>query len=193
MDDKFFESLLLDKKILTNLYDKSTNVLTISYDDDTFELSLHGFISIYLLRREYTLQTAGLYYVACTRNGIFPSFIRDDVISNYNVFKVLNQQSQTEFISLLLISIPAYLLPVVSDVPTTPAQEVIKSGNRLPKLGCDKIFSKDTGDGWIYTLLITLGVFILFTMLILMAMILKMNGIKYQFTPMIKNETSNLV
>lgn len=193
MDDKFFDTLLLDKKILKNLYDRTTNVLSITYENETFDLSLQGFLSIYPQRKEYTLQTAGLYYIACSRNGIYPSFIRDDVLSNYNVFKVINQQSQTEFLSLLLISIPAYLIPVVTDVSSTSAQEVLKAGKRLPKLGCDNIFSKENGDGWIYTLLIATGMFIVFTMLIIIFMLVRMNGLKYQFIPVIKNESSVLV
>jgi hypothetical protein len=193
MDDKFFDTLLLDKKILKNLYDRTTNVLSITYENETFDLSLQGFLSIYPQRKEYTLQTAGLYYIACSRNGIYPSFIRDDVLSNYNVFKVINQQSQTEFISLLLISIPAYLIPVVTDVSSTSAQEVLKAGKRLPKLGRDNIFSKENGDGWIYTFLIATGMFIVFTMLIIIFMLVRMNGLKYQFIPMIKNESSGLV
>jgi hypothetical protein len=82
---------------------------------------------------------------------------------------------------------------VVTDVSSTSAQEVLKAGKRLPKLGCDNIFSKENGDGWIYTLLIATGMFIVFTMLIIIFMLVRMNGLKYQFIPVIKNESSVLV
>jgi hypothetical protein len=92
-----------------------------------------------------------------------------------------------------LISIPAYLIPVVTEISSTSAQEILKSGKKLPKLGFNKVFSKENGDEWVYIFLIAIGMFIVFTMLIIIFILVRMNGLKYQFIPIIKNETSKLV
>lgn len=172
-EDKLFDTLLLDKKVLYNQYNSNTKVLTIKYDTDSFELSLQGFLAIYPTRKEYTLQTAGLYYVACLRFGLYPSFIRDDVVNNLHVFQALNKQSQSDFLSLVIVSLPVYLISVISNVPSTPAQEVLRSSQSLPKTIDRKSDGYNSPDSIIYVVLIGMGIFMVFILTLIMVIVLK--------------------
>jgi hypothetical protein len=172
-EDKIFETLLLDKKVLYNQYNTTTKVLTIKYDTDSYELSLQGFLAIYPTRKEYTLQTAGLYYLACLRFGLYPSFIRDDVISNLHVFQALNKQTQSDFLSLVIVSLPVYLISVISNVPSTPAQEVLRSSQSLPKTLDRKSDSYAPPDNILYVVLVGMGIFMIFLLTLVMVIVLK--------------------
>jgi hypothetical protein len=172
-EDKLFDTLLLDKKILYNKYNTSTKVLTIKYDNDSYELSLQGFLAIYPTRKEYTLQTAGLYYISCLRYGLYPSFIRDDVINNLHVFQALNKQTHSDFLSLVIVSLPVYLISVISDVPSTPAQEVLKSTHSLPKSVDRKSEGYSSSDNIIYIILIGMGIFMVFLLTLVVVVVLK--------------------
>lgn len=175
VEDKLFDSLLLDKKILYNKYDQQSKVLSIQYDNDRYELSLQGFLAIYPTRKEYTLQTAGLYYLACLRYGLYPSFIRDEVVSNHHVFQALNRQTQSDFLSLVIISLPVYLISVISNVPTTPAQEVLRSSQAIPKMGNDRRVERYEYDNVFYMFLVGVGIFMAFMLIILMVIVLRTN------------------
>jgi hypothetical protein len=172
LEDKIFDTLLLDKKILYNQYNPQTKSLSIKYDVDSYELSLQGFIAIYPTRKEYTLQTAGLYYVACLRYGLYPSFIRDDVVSNVHVFQALNRQTHSDFLSMVIVSIPVYLLSVISNVPTTPAQEVLRSSHALPRMG-DKKAERSEYNDLVYMMMMGIGVFMVFVLILIFTLVLK--------------------
>jgi len=173
LEDKLFDTLLLDKKILYNQYNTNTKVLTIKYDNDNYELSLQGFLAIYPTRKEYTLQTAGLYYISCLRYGLYPSFIRDDVINNLHVFQALNKQTHSDFLSLVIVSLPIYLISVISDVPSTPAQEVMKSTQSLPKSVDRKSEGYSSSDNIIYVVLVGMGIFMIFLLTLIIVVVLK--------------------
>jgi len=172
-EDKIFDTLLLDKKILYNQYSSQTKVLTIRYDNDNYELSLQGFLAIYPTRKEYTLQTAGLYYMACLRYGLYPSFIRDDVVNNLHVFQALNKQTHSDFLSLVIVSLPVYLISVISNVPTTPAQEIMKSSQSLPKHIDRKSEGYSSPDGIVFILLVGIGMFMVFLLTLIIVVVLK--------------------
>lgn len=163
--DRFFDTLLLDGRILYSAFNGDTKILDLTYGDTLYELSLEGFIDLYPQRRKYTLQTAGLYYLACTLGRLTPSFLREDVLNNYGEFKIRNGVSKTDFVSLVLICIPAFLLTVIKGDSGSTIPDVLKKttsltprnfqGKRPPP---ERQSFGDSAPGGFYALIITLGV-----------------------------------
>jgi hypothetical protein len=84
-------------------------------------------VHIFPERKKYTLQSAGLYYLACTLGDLTPSFLRADILENYEEFKRRNSESKTDMLSLILICVPAFLLTVIKHDISPSTGEVMKS------------------------------------------------------------------
>lgn len=113
-DDKFFEVLLVDGAIMYNVFNRATGVLDITYKDTSYICDLSSFSSSFPDRRKYTLQTCGLYLFACQILQLDGELVYDVVSGNYLILKQMNTSQKTDLTSLLLISIPSFLLPVIS-------------------------------------------------------------------------------
>lgn len=111
--DKFFEVLLVDEAIMYNVYNPSTKTLVITYKDTTFTCDLSSLSDGFPERRKYTLQVAGLYLYACNRLEFDETLDRDTILSNYMKFKLM-EKDKSNLISLLLVSVPSFLLPIFS-------------------------------------------------------------------------------
>jgi len=112
--DKFFEVLLVDGAIMYNVFDTSTSILDITYRDVSYTCDLSEFSSSFPDRRRYTLQTCGLYLFACQKLALDLNLSYDVVAGNYLIFKQKNMMEKSDLLSLLLISVPSFLLPVLS-------------------------------------------------------------------------------
>jgi hypothetical protein len=163
--DQFFDTLLLDGRILYSKFNGDTRILDLTYGDTLYELSLEGFIDLYPQRKKYTLQAAGLYYLACTLGQLTPSFLREDILNNYGEFKIRNGVSKTDFISLILICVPAFLLTVIKGDTGSNIQDVLKKTTSLTpknfqrkKPLSERQSFEDSAPGGFYALMITLGV-----------------------------------
>lgn len=117
---------------------------------------------LYPQRKKYTLQTAGLYYLACILGDLTPSFLREDLLNNYGEFRVRNEVSKTDFISLILICIPSFLLTVIKGDTGANIQDVLKNMKALssekkePKARRESF--EDPVPGGFYVIMIVLGV-----------------------------------
>lgn len=136
VQDKFFGSLLLDQRILYLDYNVETHHLTLSYDGVRYELSFQRFVDEYPLRKPFTLQSAAIYYLACVIWEQPPSFLRDDILANYRFFRERNLETRTDLLSMVLICVPSFILPVIPGDPRQgPATlfRTISSKKRLDK------------------------------------------------------------
>lgn len=121
--DKFFEVLLVDGAIMYNVYNNTTGILDITYKDTTYICDLSSISVSFPDRRRYTLQTFGLYLFACQILQLNGEITYDVVAGNYLTIKQINTSQKTDLTSLLLISIPSFLLPVISHT-TVPLQKL---------------------------------------------------------------------
>lgn len=160
--DQFFDTLLLDGRILYSKFHEDTQVLDLIYGETLYELSLRGFIDLYPQRKKYTLQTAGLYYLACVLGQLTPSFLREDILNNYGEFKLRNGISKTDFVSLILICVPSFLLTVIKGDTGSNIQEVLKKTSNLKPEKKDYKSRRqgvdDSAPGGFYVVMIALGV-----------------------------------
>jgi hypothetical protein len=159
--DQFFDTLLLDGRILYSKFNGDTRILDLTYGDTLYELSLEGFIDLYPQRKKYTLQAAGLYYLACTLGQLTPSFLREDILNNYREFKSRNDISKTDFISLILICVPAFLLTVIKGDTGSNIQDVLKKSSPkklMNKTSANRRSMDESAPGGFYVFMITIGV-----------------------------------
>jgi len=157
--DQFFKSLLLDQRILYSSYVPETRLLELTYDDTLYELSLAGFVNLYPNRKKYTLQTAGLYYLACILRDFTPSFLREDIVTNYERFRQINRESRTDFVSLVLICIPSFLLTVIREDTANKSEEVMREYRFYPPKKKYKLSrsGEDSNPGGVYILVVVMG------------------------------------
>lgn len=160
--DQFFDTLLLDGRILYSTFHEDTQVLELIYGDVLYELSLRGFVDLYPHRKKYTLQTAGLYYLACALGQLTPSFLREDVLNNYGEFRTRNGISKTDFVSLTLICVPSFLLTVIKGDTGSNIQEVLKRTTVLrpekKEYKSQRRAVDESIPGGFYALVVSLGV-----------------------------------
>lgn len=121
--DKFFEVLLVDGAIMYNVYNPVTGILDITYKDVSYLCDLSEFSSSFPERRRYTLQTCGLYLFACQSLQLDGELSYDTVAGNYLILKQRNTSQKSDLTSLLLISVPSFLLPILSHA-TTPSTKL---------------------------------------------------------------------
>lgn len=112
MEDKFFETLLLDGIIMYNVYNNKS--LNISYGDTSYHINFEQAMNLFPNRRKYTLQTIGIYLFACFTLNLNTTLDKETIISNYSVFKSKNIDRKSDLLSLLLVSIPSFVTPLLS-------------------------------------------------------------------------------
>lgn len=178
--DHFFRSLLLDQRILFSVYEEDTRILHLTYGDVTYDLSLNGFVNIYPNRKKYTLQTAGLYYLACVFGDLPASFLREDIVDNYKKFKARNEVSKTDFVSLVLICVPSFLLTVIRGDVSSSSEEILKKG-KFDIVSKKYKISRKTDDsipGIIYAIIFGLGAITIVTTSILFVYVMRNRAIE---------------
>lgn len=158
MEDKFFETLLLDGIIMYNVYSNKT--LVISYGDVSYNINFEQAMNLFPNRRKYTLQTIGIYLFTCFTLNLNTTLDRETIISNYSVFKVKNLERKTDILSLLLVSIPSFVTPLLSggggipiSMSSTPSPKSIPASQPLAQ-------TQSSGLG--------VGIYILLTILIIL-------------------------
>lgn len=160
MEDKFFETLLLDGIIMYNVYSNKT--LVISYGDISYNINFEQAMNLFPNRRKYTLQTIGIYLFACFTLNLNTTLDRETIISNYSVFKGKNLERKTDLLSLLLVSIPSFVTPLLSGGGGIP---VSMSSTSLPSTKLNPIpqtASPNQSSG------LGMGIYILLTILIIL-------------------------
>lgn len=160
--DKFFEVLLVDGAIMYNVYNPSTGILDITYRETSYLCDLSGLTASFPERRRYTLQTAGLYLFACQMHDLDTNLTYDTVTGNYLLIKQKNSSSKSDLLALILISVPSFLLPVISN--TQPTSIKINGSFNYPQNVTPS--STSDSDGRITSILLTFLVFVIIVLLI---------------------------
>ena len=142
--DKFFEVLLVDGAVMYNVYTPSTGILVITYKDTSYTSDLSEFITNFPSRKKYTLQTYGLYLFACHILNLDKRLAYETIVSNYMHLKGLNGTENSNLISLLLISVPSFLLPAFSDQVDVEKNVTINSSGASNH---KEVINKKTTDG----------------------------------------------
>lgn len=158
MEDKFFETLLLDGIIMYNVYSNKT--LVISYGDISYNINFEQAMNLFPNRRKYTLQTIGIYLFACFTLNLNTTLDRETIISNYSVFKGKNLERKSDLLSLLLVSIPSFVTPLLSGgggIPVSMSSLPSTKSNPIPQTASP---NQSSGLG--------MGIYILLTILIIL-------------------------
>jgi hypothetical protein len=132
-------------------------------------------VNIYPNRKKYTLQTAGLYYLACVLGDLPASFLREDIVNNYKKFKARNEVSKTDFVSLVLICVPSFLLTVIRGDVSSSSEDILKRA-KFDIVSKKYKISRKTDDsipGVIYAIIFGLGAVTIVTTSILFVYIIR--------------------
>lgn len=165
--DKFFEVLLVDGAIMYNVFNPATGILDISYREVSYTCDLSEFSSSFPERRRYTLQTCGLYLFACQKLNLELDLSYETVSGNYLFIKQKNTAEKSDLLSLLLISVPSFLLPILSQ-SATPSIKMSGSASGWNQPGPGEKLSPKTTEGdssYINIMLVVLAIIIIFLLM----------------------------
>lgn len=160
--DKFFEVLLVDGAIMYNVYNPTTGILDITYKDVSYTCDLSEFSASFPDRRRYTLQTCGLYLFACQKLTLELDLSYDTVAGNYLFIKQKNTAEKSDLLSLLLISVPSFLLPILSQ-SASPSIKMTgsASGWNQPKPSGVKPSSVDGEVSYVSIMIVVMAILII--------------------------------